>query len=627
MTDPTLMKLAASYAKRRASRPGAKAKFAANPIADLTAALKAATAAIKADPMLSSALPMSEMSQWSAAIKNGTISEQVAVAAAMRVRAALQAAKSASGPTKVASPKKPAVAGQSVIGRAMDRLRTAASTITTKTVDPTSQEYKDALAQAKEQAKQALGAYAAAKAAHNTALGRLDAYVTAAAKTISAATSVRDVQHYLAAVQDATRTRSVAARSMPTPFARKRAKSLNGTGIKMSRFGGKAQFAADDYDFDTFVVPLQRQYRADLAEAKMVIRDIRNMLRGNRGTMDAKAYDAIASVLAKMEGRVEQLKQDFYLLNDTQNTWNRAVERSRNALAKLKEIKARASSVKSSRPGGSTVFAADDYDFDTFVVPLQKQYRADLAEAKMIVRDIRGMLRSNPGAGGSNATTVLKGLEDRIEKLKQDFYLLNDTQGTWNRAVERSRNALAKLKDFKTKLSSIKSARPGDMTRFATDSATPKALRRGWIDALREAHKLTRMAYNDTNFKESPNAKRTYGAWMGALLEMMVGLKNDDKRFVRAALNKLKRTGYVLGAGSDIPQDLIAWTTATNSARPGTTSTHAQLPEQTLEGARQPGGGAHSEAVSRKIKTLIDEGKPQDQAVAIALDLERRGEL
>jgi len=62
-------------------------------------------------------------------------------------------------------------------------------------------------------------------------------------------------------------------------------------------------------------------------------------------------------------------------------------------------------------------------------------------------------------------------------------------------------------------------------------------------------------------------------------------------------------------------------------ARPGAKSTHAALPPQTLEAERKPGGGSHSEAVSRKIATLINEGKPQDQAVAIALDLERRGEL
>lgn len=36
---------------------------------------------------------------------------------------------------------------------------------------------------------------------------------------------------------------------------------------------------------------------------------------------------------------------------------------------------------------------------------------------------------------------------------------------------------------------------------------------------------------------------------------------------------------------------------------------------------------ASRDAVSRKIKLLMDEGKPQDQAVAIALDMARRGEL
>lgn len=36
---------------------------------------------------------------------------------------------------------------------------------------------------------------------------------------------------------------------------------------------------------------------------------------------------------------------------------------------------------------------------------------------------------------------------------------------------------------------------------------------------------------------------------------------------------------------------------------------------------------ARDEAVSRKIKLLMEEGKPQDQAVAIALDMQRRGKL
>jgi hypothetical protein len=79
-----------------------------------------------------------------------------------------------------------------------------------------------------------------------------------------------------------------------------------------------------------------------------------------------------------------------------------------------------------------------------------------------------------------------------------------------------------------------------------------------------------------------------------------------------------------------LPASLVkAAQDVTKMSRPGAKakSTHAALPPQTLEAERKPGGGSHSEAVSRKIATLINEGKPQDQAVAIALDLERRGEL
>jgi hypothetical protein len=54
-------------------------------------------------------------------------------------------------------------------------------------------------------------------------------------------------------------------------------------------------------------------------------------------------------------------------------------------------------------------------------------------------------------------------------------------------------------------------------------------------------------------------------------------------------------------------------------SRPGAKSRHA-----IREGDKV---SAADDAVSRKIRKLMDEGKPQKQAVAIALDLERRGEL
>jgi hypothetical protein len=62
------------------------------------------------------------------------------------------------------------------------------------------------------------------------------------------------------------------------------------------------------------------------------------------------------------------------------------------------------------------------------------------------------------------------------------------------------------------------------------------------------------------------------------------------------------------------------------SSRPGakTRMTREQTEEQKaglkIMSAADP-------AVGEKIATLIKEGKPQDQAVAIALDMKRRGEL
>jgi hypothetical protein len=55
------------------------------------------------------------------------------------------------------------------------------------------------------------------------------------------------------------------------------------------------------------------------------------------------------------------------------------------------------------------------------------------------------------------------------------------------------------------------------------------------------------------------------------------------------------------------------------SSRPG-----AKVRNAIREGEKV---SASDDAVSRKIRKLMDEGKPQKQAVAIALDLERRGEL
>ena len=67
----------------------------------------------------------------------------------------------------------------------------------------------------------------------------------------------------------------------------------------------------------------------------------------------------------------------------------------------------------------------------------------------------------------------------------------------------------------------------------------------------------------------------------------------------------------------------------TNYSRPGAKATAAK-PDDTERKDVKAGlklMEKADQAVSDKIRTLIKEGKPQDQAVAIALDMKRRGEL
>ena len=81
------------------------------------------------------------------------------------------------------------------------------------------------------------------------------------------------------------------------------------------------------------------------------------------------------------------------------------------------------------------------------------------------------------------------------------------------------------------------------------------------------------------------------------------------------------------GANPDVEMPkLVKKYASSSSSRPGakTSMTREQTEEQKaglkIMSAADP-------AVGEKIATLIKEGKPQDQAVAIALDMKRRGEL
>ena len=105
--------------------------------------------------------------------------------------------------------------------------------------------------------------------------------------------------------------------------------------------------------------------------------------------------------------------------------------------------------------------------------------------------------------------------------------------------------------------------------------------------------------------------------------DLLFATESAARQWADAMLKK----GWFKGHGGGPEKVMKA--TVLMASRPGPKATHAK-PE--LEETEEQKAGlklmaATDQAVSDKIRTLIKEGKPQDQAVAIALDMKRRGEL
>lgn len=136
-----------------------------------------------------------------------------------------------------------------------------------------------------------------------------------------------------------------------------------------------------------------------------------------------------------------------------------------------------------------------------------------------------------------------------------------------------------------------------------------------------------------------PGAKAKFGAdqipfWLDALASQVVDQKDLAKKNAQAIAD------YVIEHGTDAQIKRLVQLAErvglrVNMSRPGAKTTAAKPDDKTecadCETEQDKAGLKLMEkadkAVSDKIRTLIKEGKPQDQAVAIALDMKRRGEL
>ena len=163
---------------------------------------------------------------------------------------------------------------------------------------------------------------------------------------------------------------------------------------------------------------------------------------------------------------------------------------------------------------------------------------------------------------------------------------------------------------------------------IAADIADLSLVKRGTADDLKKA-----------GFMSRPGAKAAMARAedLYRKLNVSVNLANakEMERLASLASEALRMPDF-MPEGNDwslhelaeeVGREVLA--RKSRASRPGAKATAAK-PE--IEETEQDKAGLKlmekaDKAVSDKIRTLIKEGKPQDQAVAIALDMKRRGEL
>jgi hypothetical protein len=176
---------------------------------------------------------------------------------------------------------------------------------------------------------------------------------------------------------------------------------------------------------------------------------------------------------------------------------------------------------------------------------------------------------------------------------------------------------------------------------IAADIADLKLVKRGTADDLKKA-----------GFMSRPGAKAEMGkyatelGWIASQAKDQPELAKKNIRVLAKAMNKdpEQRNSYdltdmrrlfELGKQLGMNIEVMNLYESGRHSRPGAKATAAKADDKTecadCETEQDKAGLKLMEkadkAVSDKIRTLIKEGKPQDQAVAIALDMKRRGEL
>jgi hypothetical protein len=401
----------------------------------------------------------------------------------------------------------------------LDRVGAAATALAGGSkVDPTSQEYKTAVSEAKKAAVEEVKNYAFMVKQNDQRLAALDAYVKNTAKAIATLNSAPEIRDLTEGLRGAIKSRSVLMQTLKLPFSRKG---------KVARF---ASGSADDREY-----ALKEQIRKLGEEMSAALKQLALRDADAQADQVYKLRNELYDILSNKPGFRTEEQQEAWIAKTTPRI--DAINRKAKAL-------------------------------------IHEGMKTEKKAPASVGAEIQNIVSNNYKAM-AYIDSLLETWYNKLDSVKQ-----TPKRDAMSSLIEDAQRALS---DQYSRMRKLETA----IIRSKTEPAVKKVLDTA-KDIATQVASVRKQALDVTaKVKQFLESKK---------VETEVDTRMDPRK---------------------------------RHARPGAKakSTHAQLPDQTLEAARQPGGGAHSEAVSRKIKKLIDEGKPQDQAVAIALDLERRGEI
>jgi hypothetical protein len=518
----------------------------------------------------------------------------------------------------------------------LDRISRGLSAATAKPVDPTTPQYLSGLTAAKKAAEEAKSNYEYMADLNDARFKQLDNYVKVTSNMITKMNSSADIQRLIAGLKAAVAARVFVQSSMKTPFSRLGDKTEFASQSRQLYTGWKKQIekavkgcerlhdVASEFEWDLKAMQsgAKKQKKNDKAnQFAALIKELNSLLHD----LDDVYMDA-SGLGMEYEQSFDDMKADAVKSEDV-------IRKTAILAAKFDAIKRKSSEVKkmnssriaASRPGAKATFQ-NDADI------VMREARQMHNRWKPIAE--RDQNKPNAGTRGGvegYASSAIHFLENHIRDLKK--YSKRADKQEAETAKAGLKEVTAMLKFWQAMYDKVTASRLGVKSIHAASfqigdkvavmsgqhmdaygriltingSRAVVASAEGNIPASLSDLKLVQRGTADdlkkAGFMSRPGAKAKMAlsdaCWQGY---EAVGTKEQDGKTVPNCVPK---------ATAAKPDD------KTECADCETEQDKAGL--KLMEKA--------DKAVSDKIRTLIKEGKPQDQAVAIALDMKRRGEL